>query len=274
LGLFANLRPVRMYDALIEQSSLRPEVVRGADLMIVRELAGGAYFGSPRGIEDLGNGKRRAINTIVYTTGEIERIARVAFEQARVRQNRVCSVDKANVLEFGVLWREVVQSVHDTEYPDIELNHMYVDNAAMQLVREPRQFDVLLTENLFGDILSDCAAMVGGSIGMLPSASLGEVDAQGRRRALYEPIHGSAPDLQGKHVANPLGAIASFGMCMQYSLNRPQEAQLLRRAVDHAMKKGARTADIAGAAPSLSTEVMGDAVIAALDYFQTTLEEI
>ena len=265
LGLFANLRPVRMYDALSEHSSLRPEVVRGADLLIVRELAGGAYFGSPRGIQDIGAGMRRAVNTIVYTTAEIERIARIAFEQARIRRNRVCSVDKANVLEFGMLWREVVQSVHDREYPDIELSHMYVDNAAMQLVRDPRQFDVLLTENLFGDILSDCAAMVAGSIGMLPSASLSDPDSTGRRRALYEPIHGSAPDLEGRHVANPLGAIMSFGLCMQFSLNKPQEAQLLRDAVDQALKSGTRTADIAGKGPAVSTEAMGDAMIVALE---------
>jgi 3-isopropylmalate dehydrogenase len=265
LGLFANLRPVVMYDALSANSSLKPEVVRHADLLIVRELAGGAYFGEPRGIQQDANGMRRAINTIVYTTPEIERIARVAFEQARVRSNRVCSVDKANVLEFGMLWREVVQKVHDEEFPDVELSHMYVDNAAMQLVRNPRQFDVLLTENLFGDILSDCAAMVAGSIGMLPSASLSGPDANGKRRALYEPIHGSAPDLEGKHLANPLGAIMSFGLCLQFSLNRPQEAQLLRRAVDRALSTGARTLDIAGSGPSVSTERMGDELIAALE---------
>jgi 3-isopropylmalate dehydrogenase len=272
LGLFANLRPVRMYDALSEHSTLRPEVVRGADLMIVREIAGGVHFGLPRGIEDIGNGERRAVNTISYTTKEIERIARVAFEQARVRKNKVCSVDKANILENGMLWREVVQSVHDAEYPDIDLTHMYVDNAAMQLVRNPGQFDVILTDNMFGDILSDCAAMVAGSIGMLPSAALGAVDAQGRRRALYEPVHGSAPDLQGKHVANPLGAIMSFGMCLQYSLNKPQEAQLLSQAVERALGAGIRTADVAGTAPTVSTDAMGDGVIEALESIQSNLE--
>jgi 3-isopropylmalate dehydrogenase len=265
LGLFANLRPVRMLDSLSEYSSLRPEIVRGADILIVRELAGGAYFGLPRGIEELGGGERRAVNTIVYTSAEVRRIARVAFEEARVRSNRVCSVDKANVLEFGMLWREVVQTVHDEEFPDVELSHMYVDNCAMQLVREPRQFDVLLTENLFGDILSDCAAMVAGSIGMLPSASLGLPNAKGRRPALYEPIHGSAPTLAGKHVANPLGALMSFGECLHYSLGRPQDAKLLQRAIEHALRQGVRTADIAAGAASVTTERMADAVLGALD---------
>jgi 3-isopropylmalate dehydrogenase len=272
LGLFANLRQVRMFDSLCEYSSLRPEVVRGADILIVRELAGGAYFGLPRGIEDLGGRERRAVNTIMYTSSEIRRIARVAFEQARIRSNRVCSVDKANVLEFGMLWRDVVQSVHDEEYPDVELSHMYVDNCAMQLVREPRQFDVLLTENLFGDILSDCAAMVAGSIGMLPSASLGELNTDGHRPALYEPIHGSAPALAGKHIANPLGAMMSFGECLHFSFGRPQDARLLHLAIGHALKQGIRTADIAGHLPSVSTDAMGDAVLDALHFLNPSQE--
>lgn len=266
LDLFGNLRPVRMSQRLQDMSTLRPEVIAGADLMIVRELSGGLYFGTPRGIEDLPDGGRRAVNSMVYTSAEVERIARIAFELARGRRGMVCSVDKANVLEVGMLWRDVVQAVHDADYPDVQLQHMYVDNAAMQLVRAPRQFDVLVTENLFGDILSDCAAMVAGSIGMMPSASLGPVDAAGRRRALYEPIHGSAPDIAGQGIANPLGAILSFGLCLQFTFNLPQEAALLQRAVDAAMEAGARTADIA--APgihSMSTVEMGTAVLAQLN---------
>lgn len=266
LDLFGNLRPVRLSERLQDMSTLRPEVIAGADLMIVRELGGGLYFGTPRGIEELPTGGRRAVNSMVYTTAEIERIARIAFELARGRRGQVCSVDKANVLEVGMLWREVVQAVHDAEYPDVQLQHMYVDNAAMQLVRAPRQFDVLLTENLFGDILSDCAAMVAGSIGMLPSASLGAIDAAGHRRALYEPIHGSAPDIAGQGIANPLGAILSFGLCLQFTLNLPQEARFLQRAVDAAVEAGARTADIvAPGIQPLSTQAMGTAVIAALN---------
>jgi 3-isopropylmalate dehydrogenase len=266
LDLFANLRPICMSERLSGMSTLRPEVIAGADLLIVRELAGGIYFGLPRGIENLEQGGRRAFNTTVYTSAEIERVARIAFELARSRRRRVCSVDKANVCEVGVLWREVVQELADAEYPDVDLQHMYVDNAAMQLVRAPRQFDVLLTENLFGDILSDCAAMVAGSIGMLPSASLGRADAQGHRRALYEPIHGSAPDIAGTNVANPIGAILSFAMCLEFSLGSPREAQVLRHAVDAALETGIRTRDIAFAGvAAASTVAMGDAVMAALE---------
>jgi 3-isopropylmalate dehydrogenase len=266
LDLFTNLRPVRTLKALADTSTLRPEVIEGCDMMIVRELCGGIYFGTPRGVERLPDGGERAINTTTYTTREIQRIARAAFELARVRQGRLCSVDKANVLvETGGLWRKVVQELHDRDYPDVELSHMYVDNCAMQLVRNPKQFDVLVTENLFGDIISDCAAMVAGSLGMLPSASIGPVRGDGKQHALYEPIHGSAPDIAGKGIANPLGAILSFALCLRYSLKQPQEADRLERAVERAIAMGARTADIAahGVVP-ISTREMGDAVCAEL----------
>nr|WP_291577464.1 3-isopropylmalate dehydrogenase [Bradyrhizobium sp.] len=266
LDLFTNLRPVRTFEALADTSTLRPEVIEGCDMMIVRELCGGIYFGTPRGIESLPDGSERAVNTTVYTTAEIQRIARSAFELARVRQGRLCSVDKANVLvETGGLWRKVVQELHDREYPDIELSHMYVDNCAMQIVRNPKQFDVLVTENLFGDIISDCAAMVAGSLGMLPSASIGPVRSDGRQQALYEPIHGSAPDIAGRGIANPLGAILSFALCLRYSLKQPQEAERLERAVEGAIVKGARTLDIAAVDKTpISTREMGDAVCAEL----------
>jgi 3-isopropylmalate dehydrogenase len=266
LDLFTNLRPVRTLKALADTSTLRPDVIEGCDMMIVRELCGGIYFGTPRGVERLPDGSERAVNTTVYTTGEIERIARTAFELARIRQGRLCSVDKANVLvETGGLWRKVVQELHEKDYPDIDLSHMYVDNCAMQLVRNPKQFDVLVMENLFGDIISDCAAMVAGSLGMMPSASIGPVRADGRQHALYEPIHGSAPDIAGKGIANPLGAILSFAMCLRYSLRQPQEADRLESAVENAIAKGARTADIAAAGQIvISTRAMGDAVLAEL----------
>jgi 3-isopropylmalate dehydrogenase len=232
----------------------------------VRELAGGAYFGEPRGIEVLEDGTRRAVNTIAYSTREIERIARAAFELARTRHGRVCSVDKANVLETGTLWRETVSALGATDYPDIELTHMYVDNCAMQLGREPRQFDVLVTGNLFGDILSDSAAMLTGSLGVMPSASLGPPDEAGRRPALYEPIHGSAPDIAGRGVANPIGAILSFAMCLRLSLDRRDDALLLEDSVGAALARGARTADIARpGTTSLSTTEMTDVVLAELE---------
>jgi 3-isopropylmalate dehydrogenase len=265
LDLFENLRPVRALEALLDASTLRPEVVRGVDMVIVRELAGGIYFGEPRGVETLADGTRRAVNTTVYTSAEVERIARSAFEVARTRQGRVCSVDKANVLEFGAFWRETVQAVHDAEYPDVELSHMYVDNCGMQLVRDPRQFDVIVTDNLFGDILSDCAAMVTGSLGMLPSASRGPLRPDGRRAALYEPIHGSAPDIAGQGVANPLGAILSLAMCLRYTLCRASDANQLEQAVERALDAGARTRDIARRGDeSLSTSAMTDRVLAEL----------
>ena len=267
LDLFTNLRPVRTIPALAATSTLRAEVIAGCDMMIVRELCGGIYFGEPRGVEQRADGSERAVNTCVYTTGEVRRIARSAFELARVRSGRLCSVDKANVLtETSGLWRRTVQAVHDAEYPDVELSHMYVDNCAMQLVRAPKQFDVVLTENLFGDILSDCAAMVAGSLGMLPSASLGPRRPDGRQAALYEPIHGSAPDIAGKGVANPLGAILSFALCLRHSLGRAQDAARLEQAVERAIAGGMRTADIATAGEmACGTREMGDAVLAALD---------
>ena len=265
LDLYENLRPVRAIDALLDASTLRPEVVRGVDMVIVRELAGGVYFGQPRGVETLPDGTRRVVNTIVYTTREVERIARSAFELARTRQGRLCSVDKANVLEFGAFWRETVQALGDSDYPDVELSHMYVDNCAMQLVRDPRQFDVIVTENLFGDILSDCAAMVTGSLGMLPSASRGPVKSDGRRAALYEPVHGSAPDIAGQGVANPLAAILSLAMCLRYTLDRVNDAALVEQAVERAIVAGARTRDLARPGSTfLSTSEMTDRVIAEL----------
>jgi len=267
LDLFCNLRPVRTLPALAASSTLRPDVVEGCDMILVRELCGGIYFGAPRGREKLADGSERAVNTCVYTTPEIERIARVAFELARTRSGRVCSVDKANVLtETSGLWRDTVQALRDQHYPDISLRHMYVDNCAMQLVRAPKQFDVLLTENLFGDILSDCAAMVAGSLGMMPSASMGAVRTDGGRHALYEPIHGSAPDIAGKGIANPLGAIMSFALCLRFSLGLAQEADRLERSVAAAISHGARTADIAQPGEeSISTKAMGDAVLAELE---------
>ena len=265
LDLFINLRPVRTLKALEDASTLRPEVLAGTDMVLVRELAGGVYFGTPRGIETLADGSRRVVNTMAYTEREITRIARAAFELARTRSGRLCSVDKANVLENGQLWRETVIALYKAEFPDIELSHMYVDNCAMQLVRNPRQFDVLVTENLFGDILSDCAAMVAGSIGMMPSASL-SAPAESGRKALYEPIHGSAPDIAGQGVANPLGSILSFAMCLTHTFGLPQEARLLEAAVERVVAAGIRTRDIAAeGGPSVSTAQMGDAVMRELE---------
>jgi 3-isopropylmalate dehydrogenase len=265
LDLFTNLRPIRTTPGMEDASTLRPEIVGGTDMILVRELCGGLYFGSPRGIFENADGSRRGINSLVYTTSEIERIGRAAFALARSRKSRVCNVDKSNVLEVFMLWRDTIVALHAREYPDIELTHMYVDNCAMQLVRAPRQFDVIVTENLFGDILSDCAAMVAGSLGMLPSASLGAVDAKGRRKALYEPIHGSAPDIAGKSLANPCGAILSFALCLRYSLDRPDEAKHLEDAVDRVIARGVRTLDIAQAGrATVSTSQMGDAILAEL----------
>ncbi len=244
MDLFANLRPAVVFDALADASSLKRELVADLDLMIVRELTGGIYFGDPRGVETLPDGSRRGINTEVYTEAEIERVVRVAFELAEKRQGRVCEVDKANVMESGGLWREVAQRVRDADYPDVELSFMYADNCAMQLVRKPKQFDVIVTSNLFGDILSDCAAMLTGSLGMLPSASLGAADAAGRRKALYEPVHGSAPDIAGKDVANPLACILSFAMMLRYSFDLAEEADLVENAVRRALAAGVRTNDI------------------------------
>jgi 3-isopropylmalate dehydrogenase len=264
--LYANLRPIVANPALSASAPLKAEVLRGVDFVIIRELTSGIYFGEPRGIETLPDGQRRGFNTEQYTTNQVRRVARSAFELARTRKNRVCSVDKANVLETSVLWREEVIALHQAEFSDVELTHMYVDNAAMQIVRDPRQFDVMVTGNIFGDILSDCAAMASGSLGMLPSASLGPVDKYGRRKALYEPVHGSAPDIAGKGIANPLGSILSLAMMLRMTLERPDDANLLEQAVSTALAAGARTADIAEAgAKKLSTAQMGDAVLDALD---------
>ncbi|MCP5158537.1 MAG: 3-isopropylmalate dehydrogenase [Gammaproteobacteria bacterium] len=259
LNLFANLRPALLYPQLASASALKPEIVAGLDLLIVRELNGDIYFGQPRGIRTLENGEREGFNTMSYRESEIDRIAQAAFEAARKRQRKVCSVDKANVLETSELWREVVVRVAE-DYPDVALSHQYVDNAAMQLVRAPKQFDVIVTGNLFGDILSDCAAMLTGSIGMLPSASL---DADGK--GLYEPIHGSAPDIAGKGLANPLATILSAAMLLRHSLNQPQLAARIENAVGRVLDQGLRTLDItATGMTAVGTQAMGDAVVAAL----------
>src|SRR5580700_9441118 len=261
MDLFANLRPAVVFEALADASALKRELVAGLDLMIVRELTGGIYFGDPRGIETLPDGTRRGINTEVYTEAEIERVVRAGFDLARKRQKRLMEVDKANVMESGVLWREVARRVAP-DYPDVELSFMYADNCAMQLVRAPKQFDVIVTSNLFGDILSDCAAMLTGSLGMLPSASLGAADATGRRRALYEPVHGSAPDIAGKGVANPLACILSFAMMLRYSFDLGDEADLVEKAVRDTLGGGIRTGDIARTGETrVSTRSMGDAVL-------------
>jgi 3-isopropylmalate dehydrogenase len=264
--LYANLRPIVANPALSDSAPLKAHVLKGVDFVIIRELTSGIYFGEPRGIETLPDGQRRGFNTEQYTTSQIRRVARSAFELARTRRNKVCSVDKANVLEASVVWREEVIALHQEEFSDVELTHLYVDNAAMQIVREPAQFDVMVTGNIFGDILSDCAAMASGSLGMLPSASLGPVDKFGRRKALYEPVHGSAPDIAGRGIANPLGSILSVAMMLRMTLNRSEDADLLEKAVDVALAGGARTADIAEpGARKLSTVEMGDAVLSALD---------
>jgi 3-isopropylmalate dehydrogenase len=264
--LYANLRPIVANPALADSAPLKASVLRDVDFVIIRELTSGIYFGEPRGIETLADGQRRGFNTEQYTTNQVRRVARAAFELARTRKGKVCSVDKANVLETSVLWREEVIELHAAEFSDVELSHLYVDNAAMQIVRQPAQFDVMVTGNIFGDILSDCAAMASGSLGMLPSASLGPVDRFGRRKALYEPVHGSAPNIAGKGIANPLGSILSVAMMLRLTLNRPDDADLLEKAVDTALATGARTADIAEpGATKLSTEQMGDAVLNALE---------
>jgi 3-isopropylmalate dehydrogenase len=259
LELFANLRPALLFPELASASTLKAEVVNNLDLLIVRELTGGIYFGEPRGVRTLDNGERQGFNTLVYTETEIERIARVAFESAEKRNKRLCSVDKANVLESTELWREVVTTV-SKDYPDVELSHMYVDNAAMQLVREPKQFDVIVTTNMFGDILSDLASQLTGSIGMLPSASL---DAN--NKGMYEPIHGSAPDIAGKNLANPLATILSVAMLLRYSFNNETFAEAIENAVSKVLQDGLRTQDIASENTKLvTTSEMGDAVVAAI----------
>jgi 3-isopropylmalate dehydrogenase len=265
MDLFANLRPAQCFDALADFSSLKKDIVAGLDIMIVRELTSGVYFGEPRGIHKEGN-ERVGINTQRYTESEIARVARAAFELARRRGNKVCSMEKANVMESGILWRDVVTEVHLAEYADVELSHMYADNGAMQLVRAPKQFDVILTDNLFGDILSDCAAMLTGSLGMLPSASLGSPMANGRPKALYEPVHGSAPDITGQGKANPIACVLSFAMALRYSFDQGDEATRLEAAVEKVLADGVRTADLmaAGDTAPVSTSEMGDAIVAAL----------
>jgi 3-isopropylmalate dehydrogenase len=267
LALFANLRPAICYPALADSSSLKRELVDGLDIMIIRELTGGVYFGEPKTITDLGNGQKRAIDTQVYDTYEIERIARVAFDLARKRRNKVTSMEKRNVMKSGVLWHEVVGQVHARDYKDVQLEHVLADAGGMQLVRNPKQFDVIVTDNLFGDMLSDVAAMLTGSLGMLPSASLGEVDAKTKkRRALYEPVHGSAPDIAGKGAANPIAMIGSLGMALRYSFGLGQAADWIEQAIAGVLQKGLRTADIAGgAAKTVGTGEMGEAIVAELD---------
>lgn len=264
LKLFANLRPAICYAALAASSSLKPELVEGLDIMIVRELTGGVYFGEPKTITDIGNGQKRAIDTQVYESYEIDRIARVAFELARVRSNRVTSAEKRNVMKSGVLWNEVVTATHNAEFGDVTLDHMLADALGMQLVRAPKQFDVIVTDNLFGDLLSDVASMLTGSLGMLPSASLGAEDpVTGKRKALFEPVHGSAPDIAGKGVANPLAMIASVAMALKYSLGKPELADVLDRAIADVLADGLRTGDIwTEGTTKVGTSGMGEAVIA------------
>jgi 3-isopropylmalate dehydrogenase len=263
LGLFANIRPAVCYPALAESSSLKREVVEGLDIIILRELTGGVYFGEPKTITDLGNGQKRAVDTQVYDTYEIERIARVGFELAKKRGNKLTSMEKRNVMKTGVLWHEVVNQVHAREFKDVKLDHVLADAGGMQLVRWPKQFDVIVCDNLFGDMLSDIAAMLTGSLGMLPSASLGEIDAKTRkRRALYEPVHGSAPDIAGKGLANPIAMIASFAMALRYSFALLKEADLINQAIAAALAKGLRTPDIKSEGTTVvGTAQMGDAII-------------
>ena len=265
LKLFANLRPAICFKQLVDASTLKPEIVSGLDIMIVRELTGGIYFGEPRGIKPIDNGERKGINTHSYTTSEIERVARVAFDLARKRKNKVTSCEKSNVMEAGLLWKEEVQALHDKEYSDVELSHMLADNCAMQLLRYPKQFDVIVTDNLFGDMLSDQASMLTGSLGLLPSASLGAKNKDGDMRAMYEPIHGSAPDIAGKGMANPIATILSFAMALRYSLDLDKEASALEQAVQNVLDEGLRTKDILSKGmKEVSTSEMGDAVISKL----------
>ena len=266
LKLFANLRPAICFKQLVEASSLKPEIISGLDIMIVRELTGGIYFGEPRGIEPIENNERKGINTHTYTTSEIQRVARVAFDLAKKRKNKVTSCEKSNVMEAGILWREEVQSLKDKEYKKIELEHMLADNCAMQLLRNPKQFDVIVTDNLFGDILSDEAAMLTGSLGLLPSASLGARDKNGKTRSMYEPVHGSAPDIAGKNVANPIATILSLSMALRYSLDLDKEADQIDKAVQSVLDDGLRTKDILSKnMKEVSTSDMGDAIISKLN---------
>lgn len=269
LGLFANLRPAICFAALADASSLKRDIIEGLDILIVRELTGGVYFGEPRGIEDLGDGQRRGVNTQVYETYEIERIARVAGDLAMKRDKRLASAEKRNVMESGLLWNEEVTRVIRNEFPELELEHVLADNCAMQLVRNPKQYDVLVTDNLFGDLLSDVAAMLTGSLGMLPSAALGAADSEGRSKAMYEPVHGSAPDIAGQGIANPIATIMSFAMALRYSFNRGQDADLLEAAVTHVLDKGIRCGDIMQPGmEKVGTVGMGDAILVSLNELQ------
>jgi 3-isopropylmalate dehydrogenase len=270
MDLFANLRPAKVFDALIDASSLKPEIVKGLDIMIIRELTGGVYFGEPRGRHTNARGEVEAFDTQRYTAGEIRRVCAVAFELARKRKNKVMSSEKANVMHTGVLWREEATKLHKEKYSDVKLEHMYADALAMQLLRSPGQFDVIVTDNLFGDILSDEASMLTGSLGMLPSASLGAPDATGRRKALYEPIHGSAPDIAGKGLANPLAETLSYAMMLRYSFDLGKEADLVETAVENVLKAGYRTADLLAGGKTdgvkkVGTQEMGDAIVKELD---------
>ena len=265
LKLFANLRPAICFKQLVDASTLKPEIVSGLDIMIVRELTGGIYFGEPRGIKPIDNGERKGINTHTYTSSEIKRVAKIAFDLAKKRHNKVTSCEKSNVMEAGLLWREEVQELHDKEYKDVDLNHMLADNCSMQLLRNPKQFDVIVTDNLFGDMLSDQASMLTGSLGLLPSASLGAKNKDGKLRAMYEPIHGSAPDIAGKGIANPIASILSFAMALKYSLNLDNEANALEKAVQDVLDEGLRTKDIISkGTKEVSTSQMGDAIISKL----------
>ncbi len=267
LALYANLRPAVTYPALADASALKRELVAGLDIMILRELTGGVYFGEPKTITDLGNGQKRAVDTQVYDTYEIERIGRVAFELARKRRNKVTSMEKRNVMKTGVLWNEVMTQLHQREFKDVTLEHQLADSGGMQLVRNPKQFDVIVTDNLFGDMLSDIAAMLTGSLGMLASASLGETNPKtGQRKAMYEPVHGSAPDIAGKGAANPIAMIASFGMALRYSFNMGREADMIDQAIAATLDKGLRTGDIKSEGTTLvGTTQMGDAIIAEME---------
>ena len=265
LKLFANLRPAICFKQLVDASTLKPEIVSGLDIMIVRELTGGINFGEPRGIKPIDNGERKGINTHTYTSSEIQRVARVAFDLAKKRKNKVTSCEKSNVMEAGLLWREEVEVLHEKEFKDVQLNHMLADNCAMQLLRNPKQFDVIVTDNLFGDMLSDQASMLTGSLGLLPSASLGAKNKDGKIRAMYEPIHGSAPDIAGQGIANPIATILSFAMALRYSLNLDKEADALEKAVQNVLDEGLRTKDILSKGmKEVSTSEMGDAIISKL----------
>ena len=266
LDLFANLRPAKVFEALVESSSLKADLIKGLDILIVREATSGVYFGEPRGIETIDGNEKKATDTQSYTTNEVVRVAKVGFDLAKKRSNKITSVEKANVMETGKFWRETVKNLHQEEFSDVELQHMYADNCAMQLVRYPKQFDVIVTDNLFGDILSDCAAMLTGSLGMLPSASLGAIDSTGKRSGMYEPVHGSAPDISGQDKANPIAMIMSFAMMLNYSFDMHEESSLIEKAVHNVLSKGLRTFDIKQKdAEHVSTKEMGTAIIQELN---------